>query len=128
MEPEAIDRADVVAEVTAAFWRYEAALNAGDGAVLDAAWWADPRAVRLGLGENLYGEDAIRAFRAATAHVDLRRDVGRLQVTTFGADAAVTVVEVGRGGTFDVRQMQTWVRVDGEWRIVAAHVSRLVPY
>ena len=62
-----IDLPDVLAEVTAAFERYEHALVNNDVAVLDALFWDSPRTLRYGTGENLYGIDAIRAFRAATA-------------------------------------------------------------
>ncbi len=60
-----INLPQVVAEVTAAFYRYEQALVSNDIAVLDALFWHDTRTVRLGAGENLYGIDEIRAFRAA---------------------------------------------------------------
>ncbi len=55
----------VVAEVTAAFYRYEEALVSNSIAVLDELFWHDKSTVRLGAGENLYGIDEIRAFRAA---------------------------------------------------------------
>jgi hypothetical protein len=55
----------VVAEVTAEFARYEAALVGNDVATLDTLFWASPHTLRYGVGENLYGIDAIRAFRAA---------------------------------------------------------------
>ena len=56
---------DVVAEVTAAFERYERALNANEIAVLDDSFWASPHTVRYGLAENLYGREEILAFRRA---------------------------------------------------------------
>ena len=65
MSPEQINRPLVLAEVTAAFYRYEEALVSNDIAVLDELFWHDKRTVRLGAGENLYGIDEIRAFRAA---------------------------------------------------------------
>lgn len=65
MTPEHIDRPAILAEVTAAFYRYEQALVSNDVAVLDELFWHDARTVRLGAGENLYGIDEIRAFRAA---------------------------------------------------------------
>ena len=45
----------VVAEVTAAFYRYEDALVSNNVAVLDELFWHDKNTVRLGAGENLYG-------------------------------------------------------------------------
>jgi hypothetical protein len=60
-----IDDPEVIAEVREVFDRYEAALMANETAVLDAIFWADPRTVRFGIAEILYGHEAIRAFRAS---------------------------------------------------------------
>jgi len=60
-----IDLPDVVAEVTEQFARYEKALVTNDIAVLDELFRDDPRTLRYGGGENLYGYRAITAFRAA---------------------------------------------------------------
>jgi hypothetical protein len=60
-----IDRPEVVAEVTAAFNRYERALVTNDVAVLDELFHEDPRTVRYGVTEILYGHDEIATFRAA---------------------------------------------------------------
>lgn len=65
MKNEAINQPTIVAEVSVAFYRYEQALVSNDIAVLDELFWHDERTVRLGAGENLYGIEAIRAFRAA---------------------------------------------------------------
>ena len=51
----------VLAEVTAAFQVYEKALNANDVATLTALFWKSPLTIRFGIGENLYGHDAITA-------------------------------------------------------------------
>ena len=59
-----VDLPDVLAEVTAQFARYEAALVSNDVAVLDELFRNDKRTLRYGIGENLYGYDAIMAFRA----------------------------------------------------------------
>ena len=61
----AINLPEVVAEVTAAFERYERALVINDVAVLDELFWASPHALRYGAGEELYGHAAIAAFRSA---------------------------------------------------------------
>ena len=55
---------EVVAEVTAAFQRYEKALNGNDVTVLDELFWNSPHTLRYGVGEQLYGYDQIAAFRA----------------------------------------------------------------
>ena len=68
-----IDLPDVLAEVTAAFARYEQALVTNDVAVLDELFRNDKRSLRYGVGENLYGYDAIMAFRAALSPIGLGR-------------------------------------------------------
>ena len=60
-----LDLPDVLAEVTAQFARYEKALVSNDVAVLDELFRDDPRTLRYGGGENLYGYREIMAFRAA---------------------------------------------------------------
>ena len=120
-----VDLPDVLAEVTEQFARYEKALVTNDVAVLDALFRPDPRTLRYGIGENLYGYDAIMAFRAARSPVGLNRRTAKTVITTYGRDTAVASTLfyrdtlVGRVG----RQMQTWVRFPEGWKIVAAHVS-----
>ena len=55
---------EVVAEVEQAFARYERALVTNDVAELDALFWKSPHTLRYGATEDLYGYDAIAAFRA----------------------------------------------------------------
>jgi hypothetical protein len=120
-----IDLPDVLAEVSAQFARYEAALVANDVAVLDELFRNDSRTLRYGIAENLYGYKEIMAFRAARSPVGLMRTTDRTVITTYGRDTAVASTLfyrdawTGRVG----RQMQTWVRFPEGWRIVAAHVS-----
>ncbi|MFH8133522.1 oxalurate catabolism protein HpxZ [Pantoea osteomyelitidis] len=124
MKPEEIDLPSVVTEVTAAFNRYEQALVSNDIAVLDELFWHDARTVRLGAGENLYGIDEIRAFRAARPSVGLARSLRNTVITTYGTDYAVCSTEFTREGNEKIgRQQQTWVRMPDGWRIVAAQVS-----
>ena len=46
---------EVVAEVSAAFNRYEAALTTNDVPALDSFFWNDPRVTRFSLSDNGYG-------------------------------------------------------------------------
>lgn len=117
------DLPNVVAEVRTAFARYEAALTSNDTAVLDELFWADPRTIRYGVGENLYGIEAIRRFRAARPAIGLARTLDHTVITTFGRDAATASTLFRRAPGKLGRQMQTWARIDGSWRVVAAHVS-----
>ncbi|MFV0264329.1 MAG: oxalurate catabolism protein HpxZ [Kluyvera sp.] len=124
MNSEQINLPQIHAEVTEAFYRYEAALVSNDIAVLDALFWHDPRTVRLGAGENLYGIDEIRAFRAARPAAGLQRTLRHTVITTYGEDYAVCSTEFTREGSERIgRQQQTWVRFADGWRIVAAQVS-----
>ena len=120
-----IDLPDVVAEVTAAFNRYEKALTTNDVAVLDDIFRVDPRTIRYGVTEILYGYDEIAAFRAARSPVGLNRTTSKTVITAYGRDCAVAstlfhrTTMPGKVG----QQMQTWVRFPDGWHVVAAHVS-----
>jgi hypothetical protein len=120
-----VDRPDVVAEVTAAFERYEAALVSNDVATLDALFRDDPRTVRYGGGENLYGYDEIKRFRAARSPVGLMRTLSDTVITTYGRDYAVASTLFRRDSAPGKigRQTQTWVRFPEGWRVVVGHVS-----
>ena len=121
-----INLPDVLAEVTAAFARYENALVSNDVAVLDELFWDSPHTLRYGVGENLYGSAEIKAFRAGRPAQGLARTVLRTVITTFGNDFATANIEFQRvGGNKPGRQSQTWVRKPEGWRVVAAHVSLL---
>ena len=120
-----VDLPDVRAEVMVAFNRYERALVANDVAVLDEIFRIDPRTIRYGAAEILYGHREIAAFRAARSPVGLARTLSRTVITTYGRDFAVASTLFHRATTPGKvgRQMQTWVRFPEGWRVVAAHVS-----
>jgi hypothetical protein len=120
-----VDLPDVLAEVTEQFTRYEKALVSNDVAVLGELFRNDPRTLRYGIGEILYGYDAIAAFRAARSPIGLGRRTDRTVITTYGRDTAVASTLFSRDSLPGKvgRQMQTWVRFPEGWRIVAAHVS-----
>ncbi len=118
-----IDDPAVLAEVRAVFDRYEAALMANETAVLDDIFWADPRTVRFGIAEILYGHDAIRAFRASVKGY-AQRVQKRVHIVAFGRDVAATHLEYERVGTGLVgRETKIMARMPEGWRVVSAHVS-----
>jgi hypothetical protein len=120
-----VDLPEVVAEVRAAFERYEQALVSNDVDALDALFRDDPRTIRYGGGENLYGFAEIAAFRAGRSPAGLARDLSRTVITTYGHDFATASTLFQRAshpGKIG-RQSQCWVKFDGEWKVVAAHVS-----
>ena len=120
-----IDQPEVVAEVKAAFERYEKALVSNDVPVLDELFRDDRRTVRYGATEILYGYNEIRSFRAARSPVALGRKLSRTIITTFGRDFAVasTLYERPSAPGKIGRQTQTWVRFPEGWRVVVGHVS-----
>ena len=120
-----VDLPDVLAEVTAQFERYEKALVSNDIAVLGELFRNDARTLRYGVGEILYGYEAISAFRAARSPIGLGRTTDKTVITTYGRDTAVASTLFYRDSLPGKvgRQMQTWVRFPEGWRIVAAHVS-----
>ncbi|WP_126968200.1 oxalurate catabolism protein HpxZ [Xanthomonas arboricola] len=118
-----IDLPEVIAQVTAAFHAYEQALMDDDIAAMDALFHPAPSTVRYGVGEVLYGIEAIRAFRIGRGGSPQRRHV-HVQVHGFGHDFATTHVEFIRdGSSARGRQSQSWVRFADGWKVVAAHVS-----
>ncbi|MGL5168286.1 MAG: oxalurate catabolism protein HpxZ [Afipia sp.] len=120
-----IDLPDVVAEVKEAFAAYEKALTTNDVVALDALFHKDSRTLRYGVGENLYGYEAIAAFRAARNPAGLMRDLVQTVITAYGRDTAVASTLFYRASAPSKvgRQMQIWMRFAEGWRIVAAHVS-----
>ena len=120
-----LNRPEIVAEVEAAFARYETALMANDVAALDACFWGSPHTIRYGMAENLYGIEAIRAFRGGRSPVGLARTLAGTVITTFGRDFATASTLFLRATTPGKvgRQMQSWVRLPEGWRVVAASVS-----
>src|SRR5262249_26786621 len=120
---------EVVAEVRQAHDRYEQALSANDLDVLDQLFWDSPLTLRYGPNGTLLGHAAISKFRRDRNIKGIERMVLRTLITTFGRDFAVTNTEIRRPGSpFTGRQSQTWVRMDGGWRIVSAHVSDEPPH
>lgn len=120
-----INNPAVLAEVEAAFARYEEALTGNDVEALDAMFVPRPETIRYGISENLYGIEAIRAFRRARSPHGLARRLEQTVITTYGTDLATASTlfyrdtAPGKVG----RQMQTWMRTGQGWQVVAAHVS-----
>jgi len=120
-----VNRPEVVAEVTAAFWRYENALVVADLEVLSQSFWDDEATVRFGVADRQIGAAALRAWRAGQGPLP-GRQLFDTQVTTFG-DSAASVTTMFRypGRPRTGRQSQMWVRFESEWHIVSAHVSEI---
>ena len=116
----------VLAEMEVAFARYEDALVNNKVDVLDELFWNSPHTLRYGATENLYGFEAIQAFRASRPSQGLQRTCMNTVITTYGEDFATANTEFQRDGVARTgRQSQTWMRTPEGWRVVAAHVSLL---
>ena len=121
-----IDDPETLAEVQAAFAAYEQALMDNDLDALDALFWHSPLTVRIGPGQNLYGIEAIQAFRANRVGGSPQRSLLKVVITSFGRDFATAHAEFQRAGApAPGRQSQTWVRFAEGWRVVSAHISML---
>lgn len=125
-----IDDPAVIAEVRAVFDRYEDALMNNRAEILDSLFWADPRTVRFGIGEILYGHEAIRAFRVSVKAY-ARRAQRKVHIVAFGPDFAATHLEYERLGADGAptgligRETKIMARMPEGWRVVSAHVSLL---
>jgi hypothetical protein len=116
----------VVAQVRAAFESYETALMDNDLDALDALFWQSPLTVRIGPGQNLYGIEAIQAFRTNRVGGSPQRALLKTVITTFGTDFATVNAEFQReNAPAPGRQSQTWVRLPEGWRVASAHISML---
>ncbi len=119
-----INAPEVVAEVRAAFERYEKALQANDIPVLEEMFWNHPATTRYGVGENLYGWRQISDFRRSGKLGQFRRDLMRTVITTYGRDFATANTEYQRDGEArSGRETKTLMRTADGWRIVSAHAS-----
>lgn len=119
---------EVVAEVRAAFERYERALMSNDPDALIDSFWDHPLTIRYGVAENLYGMAEIAAYRQRRSAAGgwHRRRLTRTVITTYGRDFATANTEYVRDATGRIgRQSQTWARTPDGWKVVAAHVSLL---
>lgn len=123
----AIDLPEIVAEVKAAYDRYNDAVNTGNIAVMNSTFRNDPRTLRYGQAENLYGYKEIEGFRAAAQPLNPPRTLAKTVITTYGRDYAVASTLTYRANLPGKvgRQMQTWVRFPDGWHVVAAHVSTI---
>jgi hypothetical protein len=92
--------------------------------VLDELFWHSPHTIRYGVTENLYGYEAIEAFRSARPSAGLARSLKNTVITTYGHNFATANTEFERNGKTG-RQSQTWMKLSEGWRVVSAHVSLL---
>ncbi len=124
MSSEDVDRGTVLAEVTTAFERYEAALQENDVATLIALFWDDPRTIRASTDGLLVGSEEISAFRRGRPLQDFRRTPRRVEIAVLSNDVVIVALEWERSGTVG-HQTQTWLRTPEGWRVAMGHVSTM---
>ena len=118
-----IDDPVLLQEVTAAFYDYERALMTDDVAAMDALFHDAPTTNRYGVGEVLYGIEAIRDFRKGRGGSPQRK-LGRVAITVYGDAFATADAEFFReNNDRRGRQTQSWVKFPDGWKVVSAHVS-----
>lgn len=113
----------LLAEVTTAFQTYERALMADNLPAMDALFHDAPTTNRFGVGEVLWGMEAIREFRKGRGGSPQRR-LGAVAITVYGDAFATADAEFFREGSARRgRQSQAWVKFADGWKVVSAHVS-----
>lgn len=113
----------LLVEVTAAFHAYERALMTDDLPAMDTLFHDAPTTNRFGVGEVLWGMEAIREFRKGRGGSPQRR-LGQVAITVYGDSFATADAEFFREGSDRRgRQSQAWVRFESGWKVVSAHVS-----
>lgn len=116
----------IVADVRAAFERYEAALATSDAATLNELFWDDPASLRFGIADRQRGATEIHGWRLQHAGVPPGRQLRDTDVLTMGSTTAVvTTLFDYPNRPIEGRQTQVWVRFPEGWRIVSAHVSEV---
>lgn len=109
-----------------AFRAYEQALAAGDTAAL-AELFAPGETTLRGDGDGLLvGQEEIARVLTDGAAAPQRRLV-RTHVQTVDDEHALVVAVTERAAGGRGQETQLWARVDGTWRITAAHVSGPAP-
>ena len=117
-------RIDVETEIRACFTAYEDALIGADVAAMNEWFADDPRTVRFGIADEQWGADAVRDWRRAASQVPPGRVLTDTDVSVWTPDVAVVTTLFSYPDSRACgRQSQTWIRTEGGWRIVHAHVS-----
>jgi ketosteroid isomerase-like protein len=118
----------VVAEVTEAFERYEAALVARDLETMAESFADGAEVVRFGIADRQRGPQELMRWRSEQPALPPGRTLFETSVTTYGTDFAVVSTCFSYPGRPAVgRQSQTWLRGADGWKIVLAHVSEIDP-
>jgi hypothetical protein len=122
--PMELNIPEVVAEVRAAFLRYQHAVDTKDVETMNELFWTSPFTVRFGPNGTLIGHDAIANYRQTRTASAEPRALQNTVITTFGREFAATNTETKKAVRPGIgRQSQVRIRTSCGWRIAAAHVS-----
>lgn len=121
-----VNRPEVVDEVLAKFESYERALAGRDLAAMKFSFAPLPEVVRFGIADRQHGPDELAQWRANQPPLPPGRRLTETRVATYGRDVAVVTTLFSYPGRPKTgRQSQTWLRLEGGWQIVHAHVSEV---
>ncbi len=109
-----------------AFLAYDRALLTNDVESLDRLFDRSAHTLRAAGGRVLAGWDAIAGFRAGRAGTPTRVVTG-LHVRRAGEAVLLQAETTDPAGRGHGVQTQLWGRVDGAWRVLAAHVTAPQP-
>jgi hypothetical protein len=116
----------VVAELAERFAAYERALVERDLEALGTFFASDDDVVRYGVADRQRGAAELAAYRASQGPLPPGRELSETTILTFGADVGVVATLFSYPDRPSLgRQSQTWVKRDGAWKIVHAHVSEI---
>ncbi|GBR45578.1 oxalurate catabolism protein HpxZ [Neokomagataea thailandica] len=119
-----LDDPTLIQHITALSDQYETALNDNDLDALDDFFYKSDDTIRYGVGENLYGINAIRSFRATRSGGSPPRHTIRRVIRVLSPETAIVNLEFQRLHETRIgRQSQTWINTPQGWKIIAAHVS-----
>nr|WP_294917039.1 oxalurate catabolism protein HpxZ [uncultured Neokomagataea sp.] len=119
-----LDDPTLLQQITALSDQYEIALNDNDLDTLDDLFYDSEKTLRYGVGENLYGITAIRAFRSTRSGGSPPRHIIKRTIHVLSAETAIVNLEFKRTHETRIgRQSQTWIKTPKGWKIISAHVS-----
>ncbi len=116
----------VVREVTQLFLEYERALREGDLDFMAESFDVSEDLVRFGINDMQRGPEELAKWRRDQPALPAGRTLHETLVATYGAETAVVTTLFTYPGRAKLgRQSQTWIREQGRWKIVHAHVSEI---
>lgn len=108
------------------FWAYETALMSDDVAAMAELFAKAETTMRGDAAGLLLGHERITAFRTGRGGAP-QRTVVEVHRRDLGADIALLVAITEPNGGGRGQQTQVWQRIEGLWKVTAAHVAQAAP-